>query len=188
MDWLRDKAAAEAQAHRKELEEGLDRMSKASAEEQAKWWDSLSAEDKKYLIDGEGKDGPFAKADIPVYKETGSAKVEARVLWVHGGAEMGTGVVENADGSATMKVHGILGLGVNEASGSVGDVKDVAGNPPGYILDTIDDAAGGNGATGHEDKANGTLSLEVKGESGDASGSAKLDLAYEKNMTGHRED
>ena len=70
-------------------------MLDASPEEQAKWWASLSAEDRKYLIEGEGEDGPFAedlmsmdggipesaqeqakqhlqelaKADIPVYTE-----------------------------------------------------------------------------------------------------------------------
>lgn len=107
-------------------------MLDASPEEQARWWDSLSAADRKYLIEGEGGDGPFAedlmrmdggiptsaqeqakdhlqelaKADIPVYSEAGKASIEARVAWVHGGAEVGTEVVENADGSATMKVYG----------------------------------------------------------------------------------
>jgi hypothetical protein len=246
-DWLKEQAkqAAEAAAHRTELENGLDRMLDASPEEQAKWWDSLSAADRKYLIEGEGENGPFAedlmkmdggipqsaqeqakhhlqelaKADIPVYTETGKASVEARVAWVHGGAEVGTEVVENADGSATMKVYGNMGLGVNDASGtagvtlngevsreytfdsieeamaareqmytdlppdSVGEIKDVAGNPPGYILDTINDAADDNGSTGQSDKAKGTLSLEAEGDSGPASGSAKLDLAYERNLT-----
>jgi hypothetical protein len=66
---------------------------------------------------------------------------------------------------------------------SIGDIKDVAGNPPGYILDTINDAAHDNGSTGQTDKAKGTFSLEASGESGPASGSAKLDLAYERNLT-----
>ncbi len=220
-------------------------MQDASPEEQAKWWDSLSAADRKYLIEGEGEDGPFAedlmkmdggipeaaqdqakqhlqelaKADIPVYTESGNASIDARVAWVHGGAEVGTEVVENADGSATMKVYGNMGLGVNDATGSagvtlsgevsreftfgsveearaalaqmykdlppdsVGDIKDVAGNPPGYILDTINGAADDNGSTGQTDKAKGTLSLEAEGEAGPASGSAKLDLAYERNLT-----
>jgi len=246
-DWLKEQAekAAAAAEHRKELEQGLDRMQDASPEEQAKWWDSLSAGDRKYLIEGEGEDGPFAedlmkmdggipeaaqdqakqhlqelaKADIPVYTESGSASIDARVAWVHGGAEVGTEVVENADGSATMKVYGNMGLGVNDATGSagvtlngevsreftfgsveearaalaqmykdlppdsVGDIKDVAGNPPGYILDTINGAADDNGSTGQTDKAKGTLSLEAEGEAGPASGSAKLDLAYERNLT-----
>jgi hypothetical protein len=65
----------------------------------------------------------------------------------------------------------------------VGEIKDVAGNPPGYILDTINDAADDNGSTGQTDKAKGTLSLEAEGDSGPASGSAKLDLAYERNLT-----
>lgn len=246
-DWLNEQAAkaAEAAAHRQELEQGLDRMLDASPAEQAEWWKSLSAADRQYLIEGEGEDGPFAedlmkmdggipesaqeqakrhlqdvaRADIPVYTESGKASIEARIAWVHGGAEVGTQVVENADGSATMKVHGNMGLGVNDTTGtagvtlsgevsreytfasveearaareqmyrdlppdSVGEIKDVAGNPPGYILDTINDAASDNGSTGQTDKAKGTLSLEAEGESGPASGSAKLDLAYERNLT-----
>jgi hypothetical protein len=246
-DWLKKQAAAAAAAaeHRRGLEAGLDRMLGASPEEQAAWWAALSAADRKYLIEGEGGDGPFAedlmrmdggipqsaqklakehlqdlaRADIPVYSETGKASIEARVAWVHGGAEVGTEVVENADGSATMKVYGNMGLGVNDTSGtagvtlngqvsreytfgsveeamaareqmyrdlppdSVGEIKDVAGNPPGYVLDTINDAAGDNGSTGQTDKAKGTLSLEAEGEAGAGSGSAKLDLAYERNLT-----
>ena len=246
-EWLKEQAAAAAAAaeHRRELEAGLGRMLDASPEEQAKWWNSLSAADRKYLIEGEGGDGPFAedlmrmdggipesaqeqakehlqdlaKADIPVYSETGKASIEARVAWVHGGAEVGTEVVENADGTATMKVYGNMGLGVNDTTGtagvtlngqvsreytfgsaeeamaareqmyrdlppdSVGEIKDVAGNPPGYILDTINEAAGDNGSTGQTDKAKGTLSLEAEGETGAASGSARLDLAYERNLT-----
>lgn len=245
--WLEEQArkAAEAQAHRRQLEQGLDGMLKAGPEEQAKWWAGLSETDRKYLIEGVGERGPFAedlmkmdggipasaqeqarhhlqelaKADIPVYTETGKASVDARVAWFHGGAEVGTEVVENADGSATMKVYGNMGLGVNDATGtagvtlngevsreytfgsveeamaareqmykdlppdSVGEIKDVVGNPPGYILDTINDAAHDNGSTGQDDKAKGTLSLEAKGDSGPASGSAKLDLAYERNLT-----
>ena len=246
-EWLKERAekAAEAAAHHQELEQGLDTMVDASPEEQAKWWAGLSAEDRKYLIEGEGEDGPFAedlmrmdggipesaqeqakehlqelaKEDIPVYSESGKASIDARVAWVHGGAEVGTQVVENADGSATMKVYGNMGIGVNDTTGtagvtlngevsreftfgsieearaalaqmyrdlppdSVGEIKDVAGNPPGYILDTINDAADDNGSTGQTDKAKGTLSLEAEGESGPASGSAKLDLAYERNLT-----
>jgi hypothetical protein len=246
-DWLQEKleAAREAAEHRTDLQDQLDRMSGASPEEQATWWDSLSAADRKYLIEGEGPDGPLAKdlmamdggipesaqdlarkhllelakEDIPVYTETGKASIEARVLWVHGGAEVGTEVVENADGSATVKVYGNMGLGVNDATGSagatltgevareytfgsveeamaarnqmyedlppdsVGEIKDVAGNPPDYILDTLNEAASDNGSSGHEDKAKGSLSLEAGAESTDAAGSAKLELAYEKNLT-----
>ena len=246
-DWLKQQAAAAAAAaeRRQELEAGLEQMLDASPEEQARWWAGLSAADRKYLIEGEGSDGPFAedlmrmdggiprsaqelakdhlqelaKADIPVYSETGKASIEARVAWVHGGAEVGTEVVENADGSATMKVYGNMGLGVNDTTGtagvtlngqvsreytfgsveeamaareqmyrdlppdSVGEIKDVAGNPPGYILETINDAAGDNGSSGQTDKAKGTLSLEAEGETGAASGSAKLDLSYERNLT-----
>lgn len=246
-DWF-TKQVEEAKAlneHRDALESGLAAMVKGTSEEQAAWWASLSAEDQKYLIEGSGKYGPLAtelmkmdggipesvqqqarehlqdvaRADIPIYSEAGSASIEARVAWVHGGAEVGTEVVENADGSATMMVYGNMGLGVNDTSGTVGatlngevsreytfgsveeamaareqmyrdlppdsagDIKDVAGNPPGYILDTIDSSAAENGTTGHDDKAKGTLSFEAEGEAGAASGSASLDLAYEKNLT-----
>lgn len=246
-EWFQEKAAAAAAAaeHRRELESGLADMLKASPEEQAAWWASLSEADRQYLIEGEGENGPFAedlmrmdggipaaaqeqakehlqelaKAGIPVYSETGKASIEARVAWVHGGAEVGTEVVENADGSATMKVYGNMGIGVNDPSGSagvtlngevsreytfgsveeamaaraqmykdlppdsIGDIKDVASNPPGYILDTINKSADDHGSTGQTDKAKGTLSLAAEGEAGAASGSVQLDLAYEKNLS-----
>ena len=243
-DWLAERAkeAAEQEEHRKELVEGADAMAKASPEEQANWWNSLSDEDKKYLLSNEETakqimrmDGGVPdsaqdaarkylqgqdKGDIPVYKEASKAAIEARVAWVHGGAEVGSEIVENADGSATMKVHGNLGLGVNDPSGtagatlsgevsreykfdsieeamaarvqmlrelppdSIGDVKDVASNPPGYLLDRINDAAEDNGTDGHVDKAKGTLSLEASGKTGTgAEGGVKLDLSYEKNLS-----
>lgn len=246
-NWLEEQVAkaAAAEAHRQELKQGLEDMLTASPEEQAKWWAGLSEEDRKYLIEGEDENGPFAedlmrmdggiplsaqeqasdhlreiaRTDTPLYTETGKASLDARVAWFHAGAEVGTVVVENADGSATMKVYGNVGVGVNDTTGtagvtlngeasrefkfdsleeamaarnqiytdlppdSVGEIKDVAGNPPGYILDTINDAADDNGTTGHADKAKGTLSLEAKGDSGPTSGSAKLDLAYERNLT-----
>jgi hypothetical protein len=246
--WLEEQArkAGAAQAHRRELTQGLAAMLHATPAEQAKWWAGLSEADRKYLIEGVDANGhPYAadlmkmdggipasaqeqakhhlqelaKADIPVYTEAGKASVEARVAWIHGGAEVGTEGVKNADGSATMKVYGNMGLGVNDTTGtagvtlsgevsreykfgsieeamaardqmykdlppdSVGEIKDVVGNPPGYILHTIDDAAHHHGSTGQEDKAKGTLSLKAEGESGPASGSAKLDLAYERNLT-----
>jgi hypothetical protein len=246
-NWVQEKleVARAAAEHRADLQGQLATMAGATPEEQARWWDGLSAADKKYLIEGECPDGPLAeelmamdggipesaqdlarehllelaKEDIPVYTETGKASIEARVLWVHGGAEVGTEVVENADGSATVKVYGNMGLGVNDASGSagatltgevareytfdsieealaarnqmyadlppdsVGDIKDVAGNPPDYILDTLNEAASDNGSNGHEDKAKGSLSFEAGAESADAAGSAKLELAYEKNLS-----
>jgi hypothetical protein len=243
-EWLaqRAKEAAALEEHRKELTEGAEKMLKASPEEQAEWWKNLSEEDRKYLLSNEETakqimkmDGGVpdsaqaearkylqeqAKGDIPVYKESGKAAIEARVAWVHGGAEVGTEIVENADGTATMKVHGNLGIGVNDPTGSagatlsgevsreykfdsieeakaaqaqmfeelppdsLGDVKDVAENPPGYVLDRINDAAKDNGSTEHVDRAKGTLSLEASGKAGgDAEGGVKLDLSYEKNLS-----
>ncbi|WP_426988528.1 hypothetical protein [Pseudarthrobacter sp. Y6] len=247
-NWLEEQVAkaAAAEAHRQDLKQGMDGMLKASPEEQAKWWAGLSEADRQYLIEGVDEDGhplaedlmrmdggiplsaqdqasahlrEVAKTETPVYTESGKASLDARVAWFHAGAEGGTVVVENADGSATMKVYGNVGVGVNDTTGtagvmlngeasreykfgsleeamaarnqiytdlppdSVGEIKEVAGNPPGYILDTINDAADDNGSTGHDDKAKGTLSFEAKGDSAIASGSAKLDLAYERNMT-----
>ena len=54
---------------------------------------------------------------------------------------------------------------------------------PIYIAATVANAANDNGTTGAESKLKGTLSFEAEGESGPASGSAKLDLAYERNLT-----
>ncbi|MET3719929.1 hypothetical protein [Arthrobacter sp. UYEF21] len=245
--WFEEQAqkAAEAQAHRQELEKGLADMLKASPEEQGKWWAGLSESDRQYLIEGEGENGPFAedlmrmdggiplsaqeqakaqlqgigRSDVPVYTETGKASIDGRVAWFHAGAEVGTVVVENADGSATLKVYGNAGAGLNDPTGTagvtlngegssefrfgsldeamaarnqmygelppddLGDVKDMASNAPIYIASTVLDAANDNGTTGVENKVKGTLSFEAKGEAGPGSGSAKLDLAYERNLT-----
>ena len=237
--------AAEAQAHRQELEQGLNEALKGSPEEQAQWWAGLSEADRQYLIEGEGEHGPLAAelmkmdggipesaqeqatdhlqelalSDTAVYTESGKATIDGRIAWFHAGAEVGTVVNENADGSATLKVYGNIGVGVNDHTGtagvtlngegsreykfgsveeamaarnqmyrdlppdSIGEVKDVAGNAPVYLAATIQDAANDNGATGWDDKVKGTLSFEAKGDAGPASGSAKLDLAYERNLT-----
>jgi hypothetical protein len=47
----------------------------------------------------------------------------------------------------------------------------------------LNEAASDNGSNGHEDKAKGSLSFEAGAESADAAGSAKLELAYEKNLS-----
>lgn len=245
--WLEEQTqkAAEAQAHHKALEQSLNEALKGSPEEQAAWWAGLSEADRQYLIEGEGAHGPLAAelmkmdggipesaqeqaahhlqrlalADTPVYTESGKASIDGRIAWLHAGAEVGTVVNENADGSATLKVYGNLGVGVNDHTGtagvtlngegsreykfgsvqeaiaarnqmyrelppdSIGKVKDVAANAPVYLAATIQDAANDNGATSWTDKAKGTLSFEAKGDAGAASGSAKLDLAYERNLT-----
>ncbi|MEE2524140.1 hypothetical protein V1639_15465 [Pseudarthrobacter sp. J75] len=165
--WLAEKAAeAEARAeHREQLENQLGTMADASPKEQAEWWASLSEEDRQYLIEGEGENGPFAaelmkmdggipesaqqqarehlqelaRADIPVNRETSTASIEGRVAWVHGGAEVGVEVVENADGSATMKVHGNLGIGVNDPSGTAGVTLNGEVSRQ-YTFDSMEDA------------------------------------------------
>lgn len=237
--------AAEAQAHRQELEQGLNEALKGSPEEQAKWWAGLSEADRQYLIEGEGEHGPLAAelmkmdggipesaqeqaahhlqklalSDTAVYTESGKATIDGRIAWFHAGAEVGTVVTGNADGSATLKVYGNIGVGVNDHTGtagvtlngegsreykfgsieeamaarnqmyrdlppdSIGEVKEVASNAPVYLAATIEDAANDNGSAGSVDKVKGTFSVEAKGDAGPASGSAKLDLAYERNLT-----
>ncbi|MDR6416482.1 hypothetical protein [Pseudarthrobacter sulfonivorans] len=236
---------AKEQAHRQELVQGMNDMLKASPEEQAKWWEGLSEADRQYLIEGKNEDGPFAedlmrmdggipesaqeqakaalhgvgRKDTPVYTEVGKASIDGRIAWFHAGAEVGTVVVENADGSATLKVYGNAGAGLNDPTGTagvtlsgegstefkfgsreeamaardqmyrelppdgLGELKDMASNAPVYIASTVVEAASDNGTTGAESKLKGTLSFEAKGETAPASGSAKLDLAYERNLT-----
>lgn len=245
--WVEEQVqkAAEAQAHREGLVQGMEDMLKATPEEQAKWWAGLSEADRQYLIEGKDENGAFAvdlmkmdggipleaqeqakkelqglgRSDTPVYTDSGKAAIDGRIAWFHGNAEVGAVVVENADGSATMKVYGNAGVGVNDPSGTagvtlsgegssefkfnsleeamaarnqlyselppdgLGELKDMAGNAPVYIGATVLEAANDNGTTGVENKVKGTFSLEAKGDGGPASGSAKLDLAYERNLT-----
>lgn len=67
---------------------------------------------------------------------------------------------------------------------SFGKAEDAISNPGGYIHDTLDNAAGDNGSTGQFLSAKGTVSVGAEGKLGsDQSASAKLDLAYERNLT-----
>ncbi|UVJ39218.1 hypothetical protein [Arthrobacter sp. CJ23] len=167
LDWLQERAreAAAAEKHRNGLEAGLEAMANASPEEQANWWAGLSAEDRKYLIEGEGEGGPLAlqlmkmdggipdsaqdqarkhlqelaTSDIPVSKQTDKATLDWRAAWLHGGAEVGAEVVENADGTATMKVYGNLGLGVNDTSGTAGVTLEGEASRE-YSFDSVEEA------------------------------------------------
>ncbi|MDQ0709503.1 uncharacterized protein YukE [Arthrobacter woluwensis] len=224
-----------------ELTKSLEDISHATPAQQAAWWNALSDEDKKYLLsnpataalimklDGGVPDSAQeqarkflqdeAKRTIPVYKESLKADANLRVAWVHGGVGVSAEVVQNADGSATLRVSGKLGIGANNPTGELGatlngemsreykfasleeamkartqmvtdlppdsfdKAVDATTNAPKYVLDTIDNAADKNGASSHVDRLKGSLSLEAEGKAGSASGSAKLDLAYEHNLS-----
>lgn len=245
--WLSEQTerAAALAEHRRQLAGQLSTMLDAGATEQAQWWAGLSAGDRKYLIEGQGADGPLAVQlmkldggvpilvqqqardhltelklhDISFYRETGKAEIEGQLFWAQAGAIAGAEVVENFDGSATLKVYGNLGIGVTDHSGtagatlngeasrqytfdsakdavaardqmfrelppdSLGDAENAVDNAPGYILDAIEKAARDNGASGHTDSAKGSVELAVEGGSETASGSAALNLAYERNLT-----
>lgn len=239
----------EAQAeHQKDLRDQLAQMQGASKEDVEKWWKSLSDEDKQYLLSGLGDlrvplaeqvaalgdklpaDAQEAarlalmdkaRATTPVYKDKESIGIDGHAAWAHGGAHISTEITKNADGSATLKVAGDIGGGVNVPGAKdtgvtltgeisrtykfdsladaqaalnqmtedlppdgVGDVKDAVSDPGGYLMDKLDNAAGKHGVTGHDDKAKGTLSLSAGADlGGDVKGSAKLDLAYEQNLS-----
>lgn len=72
---------------------------------------------------------------------------------------------------------------------SFGDAKDIVSNPGEYLEKTLDNAAKDNGSTKEFMSAKGTLSVGVEGKigkdaNGDSplSGSAKLEMAYERNL------
>ncbi|MFJ3956310.1 WXG100 family type VII secretion target [Arthrobacter sp. NPDC090010] len=126
---------ATSQEDQKALTDKLDQMAHATPEQQAAWWNSLTDAEKKYLLSNKdtataimGMEGGVpesardtardyllnaARHDVPVYKSTDKAGLEAEVAWFHGGAHVTAEVTKNADGTATMKVSGDLGLGVN---------------------------------------------------------------------------
>lgn len=224
-----------------DLTKALENITHATPVQQAAWWNGLSEEDKKYLLsnpataalimklDGGVPDAAQeearkflqdeAKHTIPVYKETLRADANLRVAWVHGGVGVSAEVVQNADGSATLKVSGKLGAGVNNPTGELGatlngemsreykfasveeamkartqmvtdlppdsfdKAVDATTNTPKYLLDTIDNAADKNGSSSHVDRLKGSLSLDAEGKAGGASGSVKLDMAYEQNLS-----
>ncbi|MDJ0312914.1 hypothetical protein [Arthrobacter sp. H35-D1] len=123
-----------------ELKDELHSMRDASEAEVRAWWEGLSEEEQKYIIEGTGPNNvPLAvelaalkgslppdvrravndylvekgKESIPMYTDDGKFRVEGQVAWVHGEAHIGATITENADGSATVKVSGGAGGGVN---------------------------------------------------------------------------
>ncbi|NYE95656.1 hypothetical protein FHU41_001906 [Psychromicrobium silvestre] len=137
--------------HMRELESQLDHMNGATPQEVKEWWDSLSAEDKKLLIQGVDSEGnPLAetlikmqdvlpqddiqaireelvdraKPDIEVYRESNTIGIEGRVAWVHGGAHLRSEIAQNADGSASLTLAGDIGGGVNTPGGNFGATAD----------------------------------------------------------------
>ncbi|MBQ1445491.1 MAG: WXG100 family type VII secretion target [Renibacterium sp.] len=140
--------------HQADLRSQLAKMQGASKDEVEKWWNGLSDEDKKYLMQGKDSRGNAlgsdllaiqsklpagaveqlrsdltneAKATIPVFKEKTTIGIDGRAGWVHGGAHLASEITENADGSASLKVSGDIGGGVNNPGG--GNAKDENSKP-----------------------------------------------------------
>ncbi|PYI67270.1 hypothetical protein CVV68_11065 [Arthrobacter livingstonensis] len=66
----------------------------------------------------------------------------------------------------------------------LGAAKDAISSPVGYLMGTLDHAAGQHGAVNHFDSAKGTISAGIDGKlSADVHGSAKLEMAYEQNLS-----
>lgn len=65
-----------------------------------------------------------------------------------------------------------------------GKAKDAISNPAGYLVDALDNAAHKNGSVSQFDTVKGTVSVGASGKLGDdVKGSAKLDMAYEQNLS-----
>lgn len=248
--------------HQADLRSQLTKMQSASKEEVEKWWNSLSDEDKKFLMQGKDDRGNAlgsellsiqkylpagvidqlrteltdkAKATIPFFKDKTTLGIDGRAGWVHGGAHLASEITENADGTATLKISGDIGGGVNNPGGGnakdedskpgvsvgatltgelsrtyifknkadaegalngmldglppdgFGDVKKIVGNPADYLNDKLNGAAQANHSVSQTDSVKGTLSVYADGKLGGgesgAGGGAKMDLAYERNLT-----
>lgn len=231
------------------LQKDLEDMANRSDEEVKAWWDGLSEEEKQQLLEGQDENGipnayylaaledklpaedqdvireflvERAKGNIPMYTQTDKIGVDGQIAWVHGGAHISSTIVQNADGTATLKVAGDISGGANTPStkagadvtlsgelsrtytfdsadearaareqmlndlppDSLGSAKDAIGNPGKYIENTLDDAAKQHGSTDDSTSVKGTLSLGLKGGlSDDVSAEARLDLAYEQNLS-----
>ncbi|WP_285727666.1 hypothetical protein [Psychromicrobium xiongbiense] len=134
-------------AHNAALQDQLAKMHDASKADVEAWWKSLSDADKQYLLTQNGANNiPLAEqlaelqgklpadamhaaqlaltdkalSTMPVYKDKEAIGIDGQVAWVHGGAHVGTEITKNADGSATLKVYGDLGGGVNTPSTKAG--------------------------------------------------------------------
>ncbi|ABY23626.1 conserved hypothetical protein [Renibacterium salmoninarum ATCC 33209] len=60
------------------------------------------------------------KKTIPIYKDKESIGIEGKVAWVTGGAHLASEITQNADGSATLKLSGDIGVGAKGGSGKTG--------------------------------------------------------------------
>lgn len=145
---------AQIQQRQSDLRGQLATMQGATKEEVEKWWNSLSDEDKKYLMQGKDDRGNAlgadllaiqknlppgvidqlrseltdkAKSSIPFFKEKTTIGIDGRAGWVHGGAHLASEITENADGSASLKVSGDIGGGANNPGG--GNAKDENSKP-----------------------------------------------------------
>lgn len=126
-------------AQQDELRNQVVGLGQMNPDEQANWWNNLSDAERQFVLSGE-KDGiPLAqylaeqkatipvdafdqaekslvdqgRESIPIFKQSTQIGVDGHVAWIHGGAHVGTDIVQNADGKATLKVWGDLSVGAN---------------------------------------------------------------------------
>lgn len=125
------------------LQDQLESMDSQTAQEVTHWWNGLSREQQQELLNGKDGDGipnayhlaalqeklPLdalraarsilvdnAKGSIPMYTQKDTFGVDGQVAWVHGGAHLSSQIIQNADGSVTLKLSGDIGGGVNTPS------------------------------------------------------------------------
>ncbi|WP_269937575.1 WXG100 family type VII secretion target [Arthrobacter sp. HY1533] len=126
-----------------ELQEQLEGMGTWTGQEVTDWWNGLSEEQRQELLNGKDGDGipnayylaaledklpedarvaardilvDNAKASIPMYAQKDTIGVDGQLAWVHGGAHLSSQIIQNADGSVSLKLSGDVGGGVNTPS------------------------------------------------------------------------
>lgn len=125
------------------LQEELEGMGTRTEQEVQDWWNGLSEEQRRELLNGKDENGipnayylaaledklpadarlaardilvENAKGSIPMYTQKDTLGVDGQVAWVHGGAHLSSQIIQNADGSVTLKLSGDVGGGVNTPS------------------------------------------------------------------------
>lgn len=126
-----------------ELQDQLESMGTRTEQEVTDWWNGLSEEQQRELLTGKDENGipnayylaaledklpedarlaardilvDNAKASIPMYSQKDTLGVDGQLAWVHGGAHLSSQVIQNADGSVSLKLSGDIGGGVNTPS------------------------------------------------------------------------
>lgn len=150
------------------LQDELENLGNRSEQDVRDWWNGLSDEQQKELLDGQDENGipnayylaaledklpledqrairehlvETAKSSIPMYSHTDKIGVDGQIAWVHGGAHLSSQITQNADGSVKLTLAGDVGGGVNTPGTAAGANATLSGElSKTYTFNSLEEA------------------------------------------------